>query len=777
MRSLLLRISYTLLLFCGLSSVSLAAFACPSPAPLTISSAISDEPQIGVDTDGNAVAIWRQFDGGFTNIQTAYRLKNDSWSSPVTIATVTGNHTNSKPQIAVNASGYAVAVWANYLFGFTTIEGATLPSIGATWSPTSTLSNPIGSEADMVPHLAVNDSGYAVAIWQSPDGGVKPIQAATLGYGSSFWSSPVSISTATINDGPQIAVDSTGNAVAVWRNVDITSIQAATLPFGGAWSSPTTLSGAASSTPQVAMNASGYIVTTWQTVISGTLSIQSATRQFAGSWTAAVTLSSGSSANQSAVDVDPAGNAIATWSQSSAIQSSLLPFGGSWTAPVTVSTTASGNSKVATDANGNAYVVWNAFSGIIQASELPFGGIWSTPCSLTTANSNILPALAMNASGYAVVDWVNGSSSAIQATDLVPIPTVTNVSPNFGPTIGGTYVLITGTDFINVSAVDFDSTPATSYIVISPTTIVAFAPVGSAGIVNITVTTLSGRSLTNINDQYTYVAIPPPYVNFVFPNSGSTAGGNSVTITGTNFVNVSSVAFGAINAPSFTVNSMSSITAIAPPGSSGTVNITVTTETGTSPITVNDRYTYAIPFPTVTNLSSRSGPTIGGSIVTISGANFINVTRVTFGSINAPSFTVNSPTSITAISPAEPSGTVNVTVTTQRGTSVPGNGNDRYTFLAVAPLPPGAFTGTIMRNKFFNKTECILNATWTASPSINVVGYRIYKDGMIVATFSDSSDFAYEAFVKNCSGAGYEIASVSSDNVESTHLQLRITNG
>src|SRR5581483_9257501 len=74
---------------------------------------------------------------------------------------------------------------------------------------------------------------------------------------------------------------------------------------------------------------------------------------------------------------------------------------------------------------------------------------------------------------------------------------------------------------------------------------------------------------------------PAPTVTNVNPNSGPQAGGNTVTITGTNFQNATQVAFGGKNALSFTVVSRTEITATVPSGT-GTVDVTVTTPAGTS---------------------------------------------------------------------------------------------------------------------------------------------------------------------------------------------------
>lgn len=79
------------------------------------------------------------------------------------------------------------------------------------------------------------------------------------------------------------------------------------------------------------------------------------------------------------------------------------------------------------------------------------------------------------------------------------------------------------------------------------------------------------------------VVQPAPTLTAISPASGSIAGGTSVTIAGTDFANVSGVSFGGVPAASFTVASEGQIVAVAPPGSRGAVDVTVTTVAGTTP--------------------------------------------------------------------------------------------------------------------------------------------------------------------------------------------------
>jgi hypothetical protein len=86
---------------------------------------------------------------------------------------------------------------------------------------------------------------------------------------------------------------------------------------------------------------------------------------------------------------------------------------------------------------------------------------------------------------------------------------------------------------------------------------------------------------------------PVPTVTALSPTSGSAGGGTSVTLTGTNLTGATAVNFGATAASAFTVNSATSITAIAPPNAVGPVDVTVTTPAGTSDVSgAGNDFTY-----------------------------------------------------------------------------------------------------------------------------------------------------------------------------------------
>ncbi len=311
-----------------------------------------------------------------------------------------------------------------------------------------------------------------------------------------------------------------------------------------------------------------------------------------------------------------------------------------------------------------------------------------------------------------------------------PAPTVGAVSPTSGPTAGGGTVTITGTNFSGASAVSFGANAATVYTVNSSTSITATAPAGSAGAVDVTVTTPGGTSATSTADQFTYNAGPPPAptVSSLNPNNGSTGGGTTVAVAGTNFTGATAVNFGANAAAAYTINSSTSITATAPAGSAGAVDVTVTTPGGTSATAAGDRFTYVIPPPTVSSLSPTSGSSAGGTTVTITGTNLSGATAVKFGA-NAATFSVNSSTQVTVAAPAGAIGTVDVTVTTAGGTSAT-NAGDRYVYTAAPPpvpavsgLSPGSGPAgtlvTIAGSNFTGATAVSFGAVAASSFAVN----------------------------------------------------------
>jgi IPT/TIG domain len=310
-------------------------------------------------------------------------------------------------------------------------------------------------------------------------------------------------------------------------------------------------------------------------------------------------------------------------------------------------------------------------------------------------------------------------------------PTVTSISPATGSTAGGTHVTINGANFDTVStSVKFGAVAATT-ISYTSDQLIAVAPPGVAGTVDITVRTLGQTSAPSGADQYTYVATPT--VTGISPTSGPATGGTSVVIMGTNFTGATAVTFGAASATSITVNSATSITATSPAGS-GTVDARVTTIGGTSATSLGDQFTY-VAAPAITSANATTF-TVGASGVftitstgnptaalTITGALPSGVTFVDNG---------NGTATLSGTAAANSGGVYPITIATNNG---------------VAPNATQSFTLTV------NQTSVITSANATSFTVGTAGSFTVTSTSTPIATLSETGALpAGVTFVNNGNG-------------------------
>jgi hypothetical protein len=150
--------------------------------------------------------------------------------------------------------------------------------------------------------------------------------------------------------------------------------------------------------------------------------------------------------------------------------------------------------------------------------------------------------------------------------------------------------VITGTEFTGASAVTFGGIAATKYTVNSSGSITATAPPQAAGTVDVLVTNIEGTSAATSKDHYKYT----PIVETIAPSTGSTAGGTTVTVSGTGFApGATQFKFGKTKATSVSCTSSTSCTIVSPSHLAGTVDVRATVAKATSPINrPGDQFTY-----------------------------------------------------------------------------------------------------------------------------------------------------------------------------------------
>jgi hypothetical protein len=238
-------------------------------------------------------------------------------------------------------------------------------------------------------------------------------------------------------------------------------------------------------------------------------------------------------------------------------------------------------------------------TGFTAAATVTFGGTAATGVTFVSSThlTAVSPAHAAGVTNVRVTTAA-GQSAVVTPADqftyaAAAVPTVSAISPAEGLPGGGTSVTITGTGFTAAAMVSFGGGLAASVTFVSSTELDVESPAHAAGIADVQVTTAAGQSAVVAADQFIYVAAPT--ITKLSPKSGSTAGGTSVTITGTGFTPDATVSFGSGNAAtSVTYVSSTELIAVSPPHSatSGFVNVTVTTGSGTSAVVTADQYKY-----------------------------------------------------------------------------------------------------------------------------------------------------------------------------------------
>ncbi len=260
-----------------------------------------------------------------------------------------------------------------------------------------------------------------------------------------------------------------------------------------------------------------------------------------------------------------------------------------------------------------------------------------------------------------VASNTNGTTSgSITSFTTYAQPTITEVMPSRGSTVGESIVTITGANLTGTSSVMFGDIAATSITSVSATSVTVITPANLGETVDVILTTPGGSATRT--KGFTYVVAPT--ITGVTPSGGPIAGGTTVTITGTNLKDTKAVMFGDIAGTSLNVVSATSATVITPAQAVGAVDVALVKSDGLA--TGIDEFTY-VASPIVTSVTPSSGPIAGGTTVTIIGTNLTDTSSVMFGDFAGTSVTVVDATSVTVVTPAQAAGVVDVVLTTPGG--------------------------------------------------------------------------------------------------------------
>jgi PKD domain-containing protein len=232
------------------------------------------------------------------------------------------------------------------------------------------------------PEVAVDTAGNAVAIWERHVGGKEIVEASERPAGGD-WSEPEVLSLPD-EEGrtSQVTIDAAGNAIAVWitgESVTGFVVRSAVRPPGGEWSEPEDVSGSISEaiTPRLAVDAASEAVAIWTAFDSGGRIVQGAVRSADGEWS----------------------------------EPDDLSGAGEFVTPLEAP-------DAAIDAAGNAIAVWKleGTNDVVQAAVRPAAQEdWAAPDDLSDAGQDAgEPAVTMNEAGEAIAVWTR-----LDGTDTV----------------------------------------------------------------------------------------------------------------------------------------------------------------------------------------------------------------------------------------------------------------------------------------------------------------------------------------------------------------------
>lgn len=339
--------------------------------PVESSPEPASRPHVAVDALGNALAVWEQFDGMRTNIWANRYAAGTGWSSSTMIETDNAGNAYAA-HVAVDAGGDGIAVWEQH-------DGARWRAVanryaaGVGWGTAVVLDSGVGGGV-LGTDVAADPAGNAIATWVQCCGPAN-VWARRFTQGTG-WEPAALIETGDAGDALEVhvAIDGSGNATAVWRYWDGSDRSAWSNRYvvGSGWGTATPIETAPGDvgTVRIGVNFRGNATAVWGQWDGARTNIW-ATRYAAGTWGLPALLESDAGeARDPQVAVDARNNAIAVWWQLSGVTLNIFAnrftAATGWGTPTLVERDNAGPAtgpQVAADSAGNAVAVWQHSDG------------------------------------------------------------------------------------------------------------------------------------------------------------------------------------------------------------------------------------------------------------------------------------------------------------------------------------------------------------------------------------------------------------------------------
>jgi hypothetical protein len=329
------------------------------------------EPSVAINDAGAVMVVWYLINSDTDGKQTVYGAFRPSGGGFTSAPISTTDVWNQSPRVVLDSTGKATVVWS-YWDGSTNIARVRIRSAAGTLGTQRDLSPGAATGFPMFATVGLDGGGNALAVWSHWNGVTYDVEGASRLAAADTWTNLPAFgqsASASFGSEPQVAVDASGNAVALWRAANNT-IQAASRASGGAFGAAQLgISAPIATAPRVVLDSGGNAVAIWLRSDGEGSRIEAVARPLGGQFGAVKTLSAQFSALDPALSIDGLGNALAVWPlddpnlpENADTVAQFAPLDSSAPDLTSVSVPASGFTGAQTSFSASAFDVWSAAS-------------------------------------------------------------------------------------------------------------------------------------------------------------------------------------------------------------------------------------------------------------------------------------------------------------------------------------------------------------------------------------------------------------------------------
>lgn len=260
-------------------------------------------------------------------------------------------------------------------------------------------------------------------------------------------------------------------------------------------------------------------------------------------------------------------------------------------------------------------------------------------------------------------------------------PELLSLEPTSGLASGGGVVSLHGARFTAGTEVYFGDVKAADHFPVSSEWLNVTTPLHDVGTVDVRVVNPDGKTAVM---KAAFRFFDTVEVSAITPNEGPALGGAEVSIGGHGFTPDSVVLFGDRAAPIVAFESSLKLHCRTPPGARGLVDVRVVVA-GQPAATLPKGYRY-VAAPRIKKVWPIHGPTVGGTVVEVSGSGFPTSTSDLKAAVGGKTATVASVdaqgTLLTLVTPGGAAGPVDIVIASADGSAVA-----EKAFAYVAPMP------------------------------------------------------------------------------------------